>query len=188
MRFSLAIVSGLAAIASAQSTTSSADPAASSEVACLKKCRVDDVDCQAHCITVPSPNEQQVNDTTKCARECPQGNGSPAETDKYASCVQACIQKHYYVSSAGTPQATGGSNGGAAGSNGSSGSSGSSGAAATATNSGAAPSKSAASKSSGSAASQTASGAAATTTNAAPGLTFGSSTALVGFFAALFAL
>lgn len=58
MRFSLAIVSGLAAIASAQSTTSSADPAASSEVACLKKCRVGDVDCQAHCITVSEQTVQ----------------------------------------------------------------------------------------------------------------------------------
>ncbi|KAG6044195.1 hypothetical protein E4U39_003605 [Claviceps sp. Clav50 group G5] len=115
MRFAVAVVSGLAAVVSAQ-TPVSADPATASAAACLKKCAVGDVNCQSHCITVPSPNEQQVNDTTKCAAACPQGSGSPEETQKYADCVQGCISKHYFDKSGGTPQPTGGNSGSSSGS------------------------------------------------------------------------
>ncbi|KAG6037883.1 hypothetical protein E4U40_002095 [Claviceps sp. LM458 group G5] len=126
MRFAVAVVSGLAAVVSAQ-TPVSADPATASAAACLKKCAVGDVNCQSHCITVPSPNEQQVNDTTKCAAACPQGSGSPEETQKYADCVQGCISKHYFDKSGGTPQPTGGNSGSSSGSSSGSGSSSSSG-------------------------------------------------------------
>ncbi|KAG6027427.1 hypothetical protein E4U19_001998 [Claviceps sp. Clav32 group G5] len=122
MRFAVAVVSGLAAVVSAQ-TPVSADPATASAAACLKKCAVGDVNCQSHCITVPSPNEQQVNDTTKCAAACPQGSGSPEETQKYADCVQGCISKHYFDKSGGTPQPTGGNSGSSSGSSSGSGSS-----------------------------------------------------------------
>ncbi|KAG6052738.1 hypothetical protein E4U17_005451 [Claviceps sp. LM77 group G4] len=125
MRFAVAVVSGLAAVVSAQ-TPVSADPATASSAACLKKCAVGDVNCQSHCITVPSPNEQQVNDTTKCAAACPQGSGSPEETQKYADCVQGCISKHYFDKSGGTPQPTGGNSGSSSGSGSGSSSSGSS--------------------------------------------------------------
>ncbi|QUC17689.1 uncharacterized protein UV8b_01930 [Ustilaginoidea virens] len=209
MRFSVALVSGLAAVVSAQSSTSSADPAIASAAACLEKCARGDVNCQSHCITVPSPNEEQVIETTKCVAACPQGNGSPADTQKYADCSNACIKKHFYVSSEGTPEATGGSN-----NNGGSGAASSSAASAAASASasasaaassaaatGASPSNSgsgsgsdsssptAASKTSGSGTgTATGTAAAATTTNAAPGLTFGSSGAFVGAVVALLAL
>ncbi|GAO13990.1 hypothetical protein UVI_02035430 [Ustilaginoidea virens] len=183
MRFSVALVSGLAAVVSAQSSTSSADPAIAAAAACLEKCARGDVNCQSHCITVPSPNEQQVIETNECVAACPQGNGSPADTQKYADCSKACIKKHFYVSSEGTPEATGGSNNNGAAATGASPSNSGSGSGSDSS------SPTAASKTSGSG-TGTATGttAAATTTNAAPGLTFGSSGAFVGAVVALLAL
>ncbi|QPH00785.1 hypothetical protein C2857_004758 [Epichloe festucae Fl1] len=209
MRFAVALVSGLAAAVSAQTNSVAADPATASAAACLKKCAVGDVNCQSHCITVPNPNEQQVNDTTKCAAACPQGKGSPEETQKYSDCVQGCISKHYYVSSEGTPQATGGSGGNGGDSNSNTSAAPPSAASATAT--GGATSTASASSGSGSGSgsqtsssgadagasqttgsnsgSKTSTGAAATSTNAAPGMMpFGATGALVGAFAALLAL
>ncbi|GAB0137509.1 hypothetical protein EsDP_00005769 [Epichloe bromicola] len=193
MRFALALVSGLAAAVSAQTNSMSADPATASAPACLKKCALGDVNCQSHCITVPNPNEQQVNDTTKCTAACPQGKGSPEETQKYAACVQGCISKHYYASSEGTPQATGGSGGnGGDGGDGSSNTFAAPTSAASATATGGATSAASASSSSGSGSqtqTKTSTSAAATSTNAAPGMTtFGATGALVGAFAALFVL
>jgi len=121
MRFTSIIVTGaLAILASAQSTTlatttSTATSAASSEQAaianCLKACPATDVGCQSKCISVPNPDESQVNKTTACVAACPQGDGSPEQTQKYADCSQKCISE-YFFSSGGTPAATGGSGSG----------------------------------------------------------------------------
>jgi len=218
MRFTILLVSGaLAAVAVAQSATTSANAPESSVHTCLNNCKGGDVNCQAHCITVPSPNTQNIENTDKCVAACPQGNGSPAETDKYSACVQSCIKQNYYVSSEGTPNATGGSGGSGSGSGvdtmvtptgtgaspsgtGSGSGSGSGSSAdivATPTGTGASPSGtgsgsgSGGSKATGSgyaSGTQTSASASATKTGAAAGLTVGSSGAFVGALAALLAL
>ncbi|KAF7558325.1 hypothetical protein G7046_g5829 [Stylonectria norvegica] len=97
MRFSTIFVSGaLAVLASAASTTVGLTPAQSSAAACIDKCDVGDVDCQSHCVAVPSPSDDQANDTTKCAAACDQGDGSAEATQKYSTCVQDCITKNYF--------------------------------------------------------------------------------------------
>ncbi|KAL1872108.1 hypothetical protein Daus18300_004477 [Diaporthe australafricana] len=118
MRFTSIIVAGAVAVfASAQDTTgtssaaataASTDAAQASSLACLDACDAGDVTCQAKCISVPNPDASQVNATTECVANCDQGDGSQAETDAYASCVQTCISDNYFTSG-GTPAATGGS-------------------------------------------------------------------------------
>ncbi|GKT55091.1 hypothetical protein ColTof4_08046 [Colletotrichum tofieldiae] len=188
MRFTSIIVTGaLAILASAQSSTlatstSTAVSAASSEQAaiaeCLKACPATDVGCQSKCISVPNPNESQVNQTTACVAACPQGDGSPEQTQKYADCSQKCISQ-YYFSSGGTPAATGGSGSGSG--------SGGSATAATATGSGAAATGSA-TRASGSGAAASGTDAAASgssTPNAAPALIGSASFGVVGIIGAL---
>ncbi|CAM1506948.1 Fc.00g065890.m01.CDS01 [Cosmosporella sp. VM-42] len=118
MRFSTVFVTGaLAVLASAQSATEKStatatvglDPVQSSQLACYDACDDGDVECKSHCVAVPAPDDQQVNDTNACVADCPQGDGSEAETNKYSECVQGCIQKHFFATSGGTPQATGSS-------------------------------------------------------------------------------
>lgn len=73
-----------------------------------------DVCCIAQCYHVPCPNENQANDTNSCVAACPQGNGSPAETQKYADCEQRCYNSHFlattYASAAPTGASAGSSN------------------------------------------------------------------------------
>ncbi|KAL7821720.1 hypothetical protein V8C44DRAFT_315531 [Trichoderma aethiopicum] len=116
MRFSIVLSGLFAALAAAQTSSSAAQapsgtqslsPAQASQVACIKACKAGDVNCQAHCIAVPSPDQSQVNATTQCVAKCPQGNGSAAQTQIYKTCIDKCINDHYFVTSEGTPQATG---------------------------------------------------------------------------------
>ncbi|KAG7293012.1 hypothetical protein NEMBOFW57_003057 [Staphylotrichum longicolle] len=120
MRFtSIFLAAGLALFATAQTTTSqtaattaaAADPAASSAqseiLRCLSACRDGDVACTSKCIAVPNPNESQVNATNSCVAACPQGNGTEAETKKYADCIQGCINTNYFNPTTGQPQPTG---------------------------------------------------------------------------------
>lgn len=147
---------------------------------------------------VPSPNEQNVQNTNKCVADCPQGDGTPAQTDKYSACVNKCISDNFYASSEGTPNPTGSpGNNGNNGSNGSSASGSDATPTATATGAGTSPSGTASgtgssgsqTTGSGSASgTQTGTGASATKTGAAAGLTLGSSGAFVGALAALLAL
>ncbi|WQF77936.1 hypothetical protein CDEST_02950 [Colletotrichum destructivum] len=186
MRFTSIIVTGaLAILASAQATsTSTAVSAASSEQAviteCLKGCPATDVNCQSKCISVPNPNESQVNQTTACVAACDQGDGSPEDTQKYSDCSQNCI-KQYFFSAGGTPAATAGSGSGSAASGGAS--------AATASASGSGAAASAfgtATRASGSAATGTdAAATGATTPNAAPALIGSASFGVVGIIGAL---
>ncbi|KAK7418972.1 hypothetical protein QQZ08_011051 [Neonectria magnoliae] len=202
MRFTVALVAGFAAMASAATTTASVDPATASYVACLDACDAGDVKCQSYCITVPSPNESQVNATNDCVAGCEQGNGSQKQTDAYAKCVQDCISDNYYKTSSGTPRETGSSGSGS--SNDKSDDDSSSNAKATGTESADSSDNTASASASasdsdstdasetesGSDASGTATDAAASATSsdsAAAGLALGSAT-LIGLFAAVLAL
>ncbi|OTB16050.1 hypothetical protein K445DRAFT_106577 [Daldinia sp. EC12] len=94
------------------SVTVSIDPAQSSAQSaildCLNACDASDVNCQAKCIAVPSPDNQNVNQTTECVAECPQGKGSASDNQAYADCVNGCIAQYFYTST-GLPAATTGS-------------------------------------------------------------------------------
>jgi len=67
-----------------------------------------DVCCQAACVNVPCPSQLQANATTECAAQCPQGNGTAAETEQYAECQSACISSYFLTD---TATATGGPTG-----------------------------------------------------------------------------
>lgn len=139
---------------------------------------------------VPSPDRGQVNATTQCVAACPQGKGTAADNKAYGDCVQGCIGKNYFVSSKGTPQATG-----AAGGNNAQNSNTDTAAAPTGTDSsstgtetGAASTGSSATKSSNTSGSKTGTAAAQTSThNAAPAI-IASGGAFVGVIAALLAM
>lgn len=116
MRFTTIAVSGaFAALAVAQSSAASENPspvasltpAQSSTAACLEDCADDDLNCQAHCVHVPSVSEDQANANTECSRNCDQGDGSPEQTEAFGRCLADCVEEHYYVTSSGTPEPTG---------------------------------------------------------------------------------
>ncbi|KAH6610478.1 hypothetical protein Trco_000498 [Trichoderma cornu-damae] len=198
MRFSFVLSGLFAALAAAQGSTTSAappssvslDPAQQSQYACIKACKEGDVNCQAHCIAVPSPNQSQVNSTIQCVADCPQGDGSSAQTNAYKLCIDKCIQDHYYVTSEGTPEPTGaaGGNNAASGSDSAAasptGSSDGSKASGSGSGSGAAETGTATGSSSGT---KTASATTTSATNAAPAI-IASGGALAGVLAALLAL
>ena len=122
MRFTTALVAGsLAFVASAQqsSATVSIDPAQQSVVDCIDECDVTDIACLARCNPVPNPNEDQVEAAHNCIADCDQGDGTLAQTEAYARCQAACVKEHYYDSSMGTPEPTGGNGGGNGGNGGS---------------------------------------------------------------------
>ncbi|KAL6698621.1 hypothetical protein J3F84DRAFT_363426 [Trichoderma pleuroticola] len=194
MRFTV-VLSGLfavlAAAAESGSPTSAApassvslDPAQQSQYDCLHACKTGDVNCQAHCIAVPSPDQSQVNATTACVAKCPQGDGSPAQTNTYKVCVDKCISDHYFVTSEGTPSQTGAAGDHAASNTGTdtaaapTGSSG--------PDSGSSGNSSGTGTRSGSP-TRTGSGSTSSTTNAAPAM-IASGGALAGVIAALLAL
>lgn len=95
---------GLAAAQSETSNTGSASatssgPAPGSTEACLADCAVGDVNCQAVCVNVPAPNEQQIEATNECSvNECTQGDSGPEDTKKYGECLASCASDYYYVS------------------------------------------------------------------------------------------
>ncbi|RGP62390.1 hypothetical protein FLONG3_10250 [Fusarium longipes] len=107
MRFTSIFVAGaFATMAAAQSKTVSMSPAQQSQMDCLDECEAGDVKCQSYCITVPSPNENNINATTECVAACPKGKGSEADTEKYSVCLQDCIADNYWKSVDGTPRGT----------------------------------------------------------------------------------
>ncbi|KAJ5444500.1 uncharacterized protein N7458_008372 [Penicillium daleae] len=116
MKFNLIALSTLLALAAAaDSTTSTAAPATtlSAEAQCAQKCESTDVCCIAKCYKVPCPSDNQANDTNSCVAACPQGTGSPADTQKYADCEQNCYSSHFFpatgVADAATNTAASGS-------------------------------------------------------------------------------
>lgn len=107
MRFTSIFVAGaFATMAAAQSKTVSMDPAQESQMNCLNKCDDGDVKCQSYCISVPSPNEDNINKTTECVAACPKGKGSESDTAKYSACLEGCIADNYWKSVDGTPRGT----------------------------------------------------------------------------------
>ncbi|RMZ90830.1 hypothetical protein DV736_g1925, partial [Chaetothyriales sp. CBS 134916] len=122
---------GLVALVSSQSVTDSststpasntessapASTSLSAEQKCIQACGTSDICCQAACVNVPCPSQLQANQTTECAAQCPQGNGSPDETSSYAACQASCISSLFFPSSGATGAAatgTAGSSGSAA--------------------------------------------------------------------------
>lgn len=137
---------------------------------------------------VPSPDRGQVNATTQCVAACPQGKGTAADNKAYGDCVQGCIGKNYFVSSKGTPEATGAAGGNNAQNSGTDTAAAPTGTDSTGTETGPAPTGSSATKSSGASSSKTGSAAAQSSThNAAPAI-IASGGALFGVVAALLAL
>jgi cobalamin biosynthesis Mg chelatase CobN len=107
MRFTSIFVAGaFATMAAAQSKTASLAPAQQSQMDCLDECEAGDVKCQSYCITVPSPNEDDINKTTECVAACPKGKGTEADTAKYSTCLEGCIADNYWKSVDGTPRGT----------------------------------------------------------------------------------
>ncbi|RHZ66329.1 uncharacterized protein CDV56_102065 [Aspergillus thermomutatus] len=94
-------ISSLLVLATAQSTTTTSTAAStttslSPEASCAAKCASGDVCCVAGCYKVPCPSDQQANDTISCVAACPQGSGTPSDTDKYASCQSSCYSSHFF--------------------------------------------------------------------------------------------
>ncbi|PKX89672.1 uncharacterized protein P174DRAFT_424850 [Aspergillus novofumigatus IBT 16806] len=92
-------VSSLLVLATAQSTTDSAASTTISltpEASCAAKCGSNDICCVAGCYKVPCPSDQQANDTVSCVAACPQGSGTPSDTDKYAACQNSCYSSHFF--------------------------------------------------------------------------------------------
>lgn len=56
---------------------------------------------------VPNPSGSQVNATTECVANCDQGNGTAADNQAYANCVDSCIGENYFTSTGTPAQATG---------------------------------------------------------------------------------
>lgn len=77
-------------ITSAPATTS-APSNLTPQQSCAIACDPSDLACRAACVGVARPNASQAVETTECAARCDQGNGSPADTQKYSDCVQSCI-------------------------------------------------------------------------------------------------
>ncbi|KAG9254983.1 uncharacterized protein F5Z01DRAFT_63468 [Emericellopsis atlantica] len=118
MRFTSALVAGsLAFVASAQSTTASLSPAQTSQVACIKDCDADDLACIARCSPVPNPNEDQVEATHNCISKCydEHGQGTAESIQAFSQCQNRCIAADYWNSSEGTPKPTGAVGGGSSG-------------------------------------------------------------------------
>lgn len=61
--------------------------------------------CIAKCYQTPCPNDSQVEDTHNCIAACPQGTGTPADSQKFADCEKRCIDTHY-MATAGTTAMT----------------------------------------------------------------------------------
>ncbi|KAJ6124579.1 hypothetical protein N7471_011896 [Penicillium samsonianum] len=98
MKFSILALSALLAFAAAADTTT-ANPSTittTPEAECAKSCEAKDICCTAKCYHVPCPSDNQANDTNDCVASCPQGTGSPADTQKYADCEQSCYSSHFW--------------------------------------------------------------------------------------------
>ncbi|OGM45559.1 hypothetical protein ABOM_006480 [Aspergillus bombycis] len=108
MKLNLIALASLVALTAAQSTDSTSEPATGTTAAptttvslspqqsCAKKCDATDLCCIAGCFQVPCPNDSQANDTNTCVAACPQGSGTPADTDRYAACQSSCYSSHFF--------------------------------------------------------------------------------------------
>jgi hypothetical protein len=99
MKFSAVLLSTFAAVAVAQTAKDSSWTP--EQAACVKAANGDNPKI-AECLGAAAPSEEMVNDTTKCAMACVQGDGSPKQTEAYAACQQDCITKKFFVSTLGS--------------------------------------------------------------------------------------
>ncbi|GES59722.1 hypothetical protein ATEIFO6365_0002005300 [Aspergillus terreus] len=119
MKLNLLAVSTLLALAAAQDASSTSTGASSAttslspEASCAVKCADTDRCCIAACYKVPCPSDSMANATNTCVAACPQGSGTPADTDAYSQCQARCFSSHFFPASATNAgsQATGGSSG-----------------------------------------------------------------------------
>ncbi|KAI9828685.1 MAG: hypothetical protein M1832_001788 [Thelocarpon impressellum] len=101
MQFSnILTLSGLLAVACAQSSTFSGTPAQISQAACLAGCNPVDNNCRSGCLIGPSinPDNLPANQTTECVAKCDQGKGSVQENAAYNQCLSGCIVSFYSFS------------------------------------------------------------------------------------------
>lgn len=184
----VSLVAGAVAVPQGASTITSA-PASAASVAltpqqscAVYSCAAGDVTCQASCLGIARPNSSQAVETNECAAKCDQGDGSPAATQKFTQCVQACIASFFPSSQtvAAAPNASGSAATNAASATGALASA--TGSAASHAASGTAAHSTGASTASGSAASSTPSGAASANNAQLAGA------GLVGLALAMFAL
>lgn len=70
---------------------------------CMTDCKKGDTGCLATCLGNPNPTEEQVNETTKCAAACEQGNGTEEQTKAYADCQWDCTVKYFLPNSSFVP-------------------------------------------------------------------------------------
>ncbi|KAJ5542779.1 hypothetical protein N7535_005203 [Penicillium sp. DV-2018c] len=98
MKFSIFALSAVLALATAAdiTTADASTPTLSPEAQCALRCDVKDICCTAKCYKVPCPSDEQANDTNECVAACPQGTGSPADTQRYADCEQSCYKSHFW--------------------------------------------------------------------------------------------
>ena len=106
-------LSSLLVLAAAQETGSPTTTSLSAEASCAENCKKDpylpdwitsltlpggtnDRCCVAGCYKVPCPSEDQANDTNDCVAQCPQGTGTPEDTQAYISCQNACFTSHFF--------------------------------------------------------------------------------------------
>ncbi|KAF2753194.1 hypothetical protein EJ05DRAFT_480556 [Pseudovirgaria hyperparasitica] len=112
MKFSTLALTTFAAAVCAQDAPTTVHSAPSMtvslrpEVSCVNACPIGDVNCQARCVGVPFPDENQTNQTNECAGKCDQGDGSPEATEKFSQCVQGCISS-YFLTATAAPTAGG---------------------------------------------------------------------------------
>ncbi|KAA8617035.1 hypothetical protein PtrSN002B_002093 [Pyrenophora tritici-repentis] len=97
MRFSTVLFFAIGAVATPQNAPTTSAPSAASPsgltpaVSCALACNPGDVTCQAACLGNARPNASQAIETNECAAKCDQGDGSTPASQKYAKCVDACI-------------------------------------------------------------------------------------------------
>lgn len=129
MKYSAVLLFAIGAFALPQDASVTSAPASpapvpsglSPSVSCALACDAGDVDCQAACLGNARPNASQAIDTNKCAAKCDQGDGSKADSEAYAKCVDGCINSLFpssqtaFAPGAAAPAASGSASGASAG-------------------------------------------------------------------------
>jgi len=114
MKFSAVLLSA-ASVALVAASATTAAPATTQltytpeQQKCLDDCG-SNLNCQAECLGAPAPNSSMLVQVHDCYAKCDHGDGSPAATEKFAKCGQACISEHYYASTLGSGPKTAGGN------------------------------------------------------------------------------
>lgn len=114
MKYSVAILAfaaGVLALPQESASITSAPTASASlspTISCIQNCDPADVTCQAACQGIARPNSSQAAATNECAAKCDQGDGSKADTDKFAKCQADCFASLFPSTQTNFPGAAGG--------------------------------------------------------------------------------